>query len=200
MCRRSGDRRSAIKVSPSDLLITFPFSRLPATETRGARPISSARGAVRKKAQLPALVLWRARGVTRVPGPPIGVTRLGSPASPRIVPVDAAACRAYRDPGTRYRDQSLSPKYRHTGPGRPTHTHHTCIQASSQAIRREQSIPQIGQGSTHVAHHVMLKQQSFKRGGRGRSQMVETGQGSKINRREGEGRERRAGLGNGSAG
>ena len=25
--------------------------------------------------------------------------RLGSPASPRIVPVDAAACRAYRDPG-----------------------------------------------------------------------------------------------------
>jgi len=30
-----------------------------------------------------------------------GVTRLGSPASPRMVPVDAAACRAYRDPGTR---------------------------------------------------------------------------------------------------
>ena len=28
------------------------------------------------------------------PGAPIGVTRLGSPASPRIVPVDAAACRA----------------------------------------------------------------------------------------------------------
>ena len=27
------------------------------------------------------------------------VTRLGSPALPRIVPVDAAACRAYRDPG-----------------------------------------------------------------------------------------------------
>ena len=40
--------------------------------------------------------------LTRVPGPPIGVTRLGSPASPRIVPVDAAACRAYRrDPGGR---------------------------------------------------------------------------------------------------
>ena len=37
--------------------------------------------------------------LTRVPGPPIGVTRLGSPASPRIVPIDAAACRAYRDPG-----------------------------------------------------------------------------------------------------
>ena len=36
---------------------------------------------------------------SNVPGPPIGVTRLGSPASPRIVPVDAAACRAYRDPG-----------------------------------------------------------------------------------------------------
>ena len=36
------------------------------------------------------------------PGAPTGVTRLGSPASPRImmmVPVDAAACRAYRDPG-----------------------------------------------------------------------------------------------------
>ena len=29
------------------------------------------------------------------------VTRLGSPASPRMVPVDAAACRAYRDPGAR---------------------------------------------------------------------------------------------------
>ena len=27
------------------------------------------------------------------------MTRPGSPASPRIVPVDAAACRAYRDPG-----------------------------------------------------------------------------------------------------
>ena len=39
--------------------------------------------------------------LTRVPGPPVGVTRLGSPASPRIVPVDAAACRAYRDPGGR---------------------------------------------------------------------------------------------------
>ena len=35
--------------------------------------------------------------LTRVPGPPTGVTRLGSPASPRTVPVDAAACRAYRD-------------------------------------------------------------------------------------------------------
>ena len=41
--------------------------------------------------------------LTRVPGPPTGVTRLGSPASPRIVPVDAAACRAYRDPGDRNR-------------------------------------------------------------------------------------------------
>jgi len=30
--------------------------------------------------------------------PPTGVTRLGSPASPRMVPVNAAACRAYRDP------------------------------------------------------------------------------------------------------
>ena len=37
--------------------------------------------------------------LTRVPGPPIGVTRLDSPASPRLVPVDAVACRAYRDPG-----------------------------------------------------------------------------------------------------
>ena len=27
------------------------------------------------------------------------MTRLGSPASPRLVPVDAVACRAYRDPG-----------------------------------------------------------------------------------------------------
>jgi len=36
--------------------------------------------------------------LTRVPGPPTGVTRLGSPASPRIVPVDAAACRDCRDP------------------------------------------------------------------------------------------------------
>ena len=69
-----------------------------------------------------------------------------------------------------------------------------------QVPKGVQSLPQIGQGSTHVAHHVMLKQQSFKRGGRGRSQMVETGQGSKINRREGEGGERRAGLGKGSAG
>ena len=81
-----------------------------------------------------------------------------------------------------------------------TQTHNTCIQASSQAIRREQGIPQIGQGSTHVAHHVMLKQQSFKRGGRGRSQIVETRQGSKIDRREGEGGERRAGLGRGVRG
>ena len=32
-----------------------------------------------------------------------GVTRLGSPTSPRIVPVDAAACRAHRDPGIRNR-------------------------------------------------------------------------------------------------
>jgi len=40
----------------------------------------------------------------------------------------------------------------------------------------------------------MLKQQIFKRGGCGRSQIVETGQGSKIDRREGEGGERRAGL------
>jgi hypothetical protein len=46
--------------------------------------------------------------LTRVPGPPIGVTRLGSPASPRIVPVDAAACRAYRDPGSKpLRDRGL---------------------------------------------------------------------------------------------
>ena len=37
--------------------------------------------------------------LTRVPGPPIGVTRLGSPASPRLVPVAAVACRAYRDSG-----------------------------------------------------------------------------------------------------
>ena len=41
--------------------------------------------------------------LTRVPRPPVGVTRLSSPASPRIVPVDAAACQAYRDPGTRNR-------------------------------------------------------------------------------------------------
>ena len=61
-------------------------------------------------------------------------------------------------------------------------------------------MPQIGQGSTHVAHHVMLKQQSFKRGGRGRSQIVETRQGSKIDRREGGGGERRAGLGKGVRG
>ena len=74
------------------------------------------------------------------------------------------------------------------------------IMASSQAIRREQSIPQIGQDSTHVAHHVMLKQQSFKRGGRGRSQIVETRQGSKIDRREEGGRERRARLGKGVRG
>ena len=46
----------------------------------------------------------------------------------------------------------------------------------------------------------MLKQQSFKRGGRGRSQIVETRQGSKIDRREGEGGERRAGLGKGVRG
>ena len=32
------------------------------------------------------------------PGAPIWVARLGSPASPRLVPVDAVACRAYRDP------------------------------------------------------------------------------------------------------
>ena len=32
-------------------------------------------------------------------GPPTGVKCLGSPASPRMVPVDAAACRAYRDLG-----------------------------------------------------------------------------------------------------
>ena len=43
--------------------------------------------------------------LSRVPGPPTGVTRLGSPASPRMVPVDAAACRAYRDPGTRNHSQ-----------------------------------------------------------------------------------------------
>ena len=42
------------------------------------------------------------------PGPPTGVTRLGSPASPRIVPVHAAACRAYRDPGARNHVQVLS--------------------------------------------------------------------------------------------
>ena len=78
-----------------------------------------------------------------------------------------------------------------------THSQHTCIQASSQAIRREQSIPQIGQGSTHVAHHAMLKQQCFKRGALERSQIVETRQGSKIDRREGGGRERRARLGKG---
>jgi len=46
--------------------------------------------------------------LTRDPGPPIGVTRLGSPASPRIVPVDAVACRAYRDPGDRNRSKVLS--------------------------------------------------------------------------------------------
>ena len=45
--------------------------------------------------------------LTRVPGPPTGVTRLGSPASPRIVPVDSAACRAYRDPGARNHSQVL---------------------------------------------------------------------------------------------
>ena len=43
--------------------------------------------------------------LSRVPGPPTGVTRLGSPASPRMVPVDAAACRAYRDPRTRNHSQ-----------------------------------------------------------------------------------------------
>ena len=47
--------------------------------------------------------------LTRVPGPSSGVTRLGSPASPRLVPVDAAACRAYRDPGARNHSQVLSP-------------------------------------------------------------------------------------------
>ena len=46
----------------------------------------------------------------------------------------------------------------------------------------------------------MLKQQSFKRGGRGRSQIVETRQGSKIDRRKGEGGERRARLGKGVRG
>ena len=38
-----------------------------------------------------------------VPEPHIGITRIGSPASNRIVPVDcidAAACRAYRDLAT----------------------------------------------------------------------------------------------------
>jgi len=53
--------------------------------------------------------------LTRVPGPPIGVTRLGSPASPRIVPVDAAAYRAHRDPGDRNRSQVLRRRRR----GRP---------------------------------------------------------------------------------
>jgi hypothetical protein len=38
------------------------------------------------------------RSNPRVPGPPIGVARLGSPASPRLVPVDVVACRGYRDP------------------------------------------------------------------------------------------------------
>ena len=32
---------------------------------------------------------------------------LGSPASPRLVPVDAAACRVYRDPGIRNHSQVL---------------------------------------------------------------------------------------------
>jgi len=32
------------------------------------------------------------------PAPHLGITRLGSPASPRKVPVDAVACRAFRDP------------------------------------------------------------------------------------------------------
>ena len=78
-----------------------------------------------------------------------------------------------------------------------------CACASSSGTHgRERIIPQIGQGSTHVAHHVMLKQQSFKRGGRGRSQIVETSlrQGSKIDRREGGGGERRARLGKGVRG
>jgi len=39
----------------------------------------------------------------RIPEPPTlnWGDSLGSPASPRMVPVDAAACRAYRDPGAR---------------------------------------------------------------------------------------------------
>ena len=36
--------------------------------------------------------------LTRVPGAPNWVARLGSPASPRLVPADVVACRAYRDP------------------------------------------------------------------------------------------------------
>jgi hypothetical protein len=47
---------------------------------------------------------------------------------------------------------------------------------------------------------VMLKQQSFKRGGRGRSQIVETRQGSKIDRREGGRWGAQGKIGNGSAG
>ena len=54
--------------------------------------------------------------LTRVPGPPIGVTRLGSPASPRKIPVDAAACRAYRDPGDRNHSEVLS-RFPSGGPG-----------------------------------------------------------------------------------
>ena len=76
------------------------------------------------------------------------------------------ACATYRV----YRDRErVTHTHTNAHTHTHTHTHHTCIQASSQAIRREQSIPQIGQGSTHVAHHdhVMPKQQSFKRGGRG---------------------------------
>ena len=94
------------------------------------------------------------------------------------------ACATYRVHRERHK-HALTHKHRNTHK-------HTCIQASSQAFRREQSIPQIGQGSTHAAHDVMLKQQIFKRGGRGRSQIVETRQSSKIDRREGEGEERRA--------
>ena len=48
--------------------------------------------------------------------------------------------------------------------------------------------------------HKLAFQQSFKTGGRGRSQIVETRQGSKIDRREGEGGERRARLGKGVRG
>jgi len=109
-------------------------------------------------------------------------------------PLPVARSRSGSSSLTHLRAHTRTRARTHTQTQNNTHTQRTCIQASSQAIRREQSITQIGQGSTHVAHHVMLNQQSFKRGGRGRSQIVETRQGSKIDRREGEGGEHRAGL------
>ena len=51
------------------------------------------------------------------PGAPIGITRLGSPASPRKVPVDAVACRAFsRSGGSK---PLLSPKSRRGVPSSP---------------------------------------------------------------------------------